>query len=370
MKRTCIRCERSSPANSLFCHDVDCPAERSPAILEAGDRVGDIEVLKSITSLRSATLYQALHQGQPVLMKVANPGPKHRDRLIREANFLRSLGTDKKNKKNSFPTLPRLRPPYTTTTLEQDAVGTTMLGRELLHYCLFDPVEGQALEDLLRHQPQWWVNHVGWLSIELATTINTLHLNGLYHFALTPASVLVRFDAKPSVPHIVLCDLGIASDGENIARDWYPDVVPIAYLAPELLSQGAETSRAGVQTDVYSLGLVLYEMLVGQPVFASPLASDAQVVDAVRRDERIRMSRVEDVSPVAEIALHAAATDVEQRPATAADVAEELTGVFGEVPVKKSRPAPSLNLVFVLGGTALIVAFLVTLAVALGAAQP
>jgi serine/threonine protein kinase len=329
--------------------------------------VGDIEVLKPITSLRSATVYEALQQRQPVLMKVAHPGPNHRDRLMREAEFLRSLSADKKNR---YPTLPRLRPPYVTTTLEQDAHGTIMLGRELLHYYLFDPVEGQALEDLLLHQPQWWVHHVGWLSIELATTINTLHLKGLYHFGLTPASVLVRIDAKPFAPHIVLCDLGIASSVENIARDWYPDFVPPAYLAPELLGSGAEAGRAGVHTDVYGLGLVLYEMLVGQPVFASVLASDAQVVQAVRRDQRVRMSRVEDVSPVAEIALRAAAAEVERRPATAADVAEELTGVFGEIPVKKSRPLPSLNLIIVLGGAALVMAFLVTLAVALGAAQP
>jgi serine/threonine protein kinase len=329
--------------------------------------VGDIEVVRPITTLRSATVYEALHQQQPVVMKVAHPGPHHRDRLIREAAFLRSIWTDKKNR---YPTLPRLRPPYATTTLEQDAFGTTMLGRELLHFCLFDPVEGQALDELLVQQPQWWVHHVGWLSIELATTMNTLHLKGLYHFGLTPASILVRFDTQPFAPHIVLCDLGIASNAEEIARDWYADFVPPAYLAPELLASGAEAARAGVHTDVYGLGLVLYEMLVGQPVFASALASDAQVVEAVRRDARVRMSRVEDVSPVAEIALRAAAADIALRPATAADVVEELIGLVGEVPVKKSRPGVSINLVFVLGGAALVMVFLVTLAVALSAGLP
>src|SRR5262249_30869512 len=151
------------------------------------------------------------HQDGPVLMKVAHPGASHRDRLMREAWFLRTLRTGKK--KERIPTLPRLLPPYATTTLEQDAYGTTMFGRELLHYYLFEPVEGgQALQDLLRHQPQWWIHHVGWLTIELASTINTLHLKGLYHFGLTPASVLVWFDSKPWVPHILLCDLGIAAD--------------------------------------------------------------------------------------------------------------------------------------------------------------
>jgi hypothetical protein len=82
------------------------------------------------------------------------------------------------------------------------------------------------------------------------------------------------------------------------------------------------------------------------------------------------MSRVEDVARVAEIALQAASADVSQRPATAADVAETLTVVFGEVPIKKSSPLPSLNLLFVLGGAALLTVFLVALAVALSAGQP
>ena len=46
MKVTCMRCDRSAATGTLFCHDRDCPAERSPALLEAGDRVGDIRKIK------------------------------------------------------------------------------------------------------------------------------------------------------------------------------------------------------------------------------------------------------------------------------------------------------------------------------------
>jgi serine/threonine protein kinase len=244
-----------------------------------------------------------------------------------------------------------------------------VLGTELLHYYLFDAVEGQSLDQLLLHQPQWWIHHVGWLSIELATTINTLHLHGQYHFGLTPASVVVWFDTKPSVPHILLCDLGIACSAADMEAGWYPGFVPPAYLAPELLGTGAEAARAGVQTDVYSLGLVLYEMLVGKPVFASALTNDLQAAEAVRRDQRVPMSRVEDVSPVAEIALRAAAARVEDRPATAADVVEDLTAVFGEIPKKKGGPLPSANAMLVFGGVALLIVFLVSLALVLSAGQ-
>jgi serine/threonine protein kinase len=309
-------------------------------------------------------VYEALQQQKPVFVKVAHPGASHRDRLIREARFLLSLRAKKGAR---YPTLPDLLPPYTTTTLEQDAFGTIGLGRELLHYYLFEPVEGQSLDQLLLQQPQWWVHHVGWLSIELAKTVNALHLNGLFHFGLTPASVLVRFGKKPFAPHIVLCDLGIASDAEGLARDWYTDFAPLEYLAPELLGASAEATAAGVQTDVYGLGLVLYEMLAGQPAFASAMPSHVRTVNAVSRGDRLPMSRVEDVSPVATIALRASSAIVAERPATAADVAEELLAVFGEMPEKRSSPLLPLNTLLVLGGTALLVVFLVTLAISLSA---
>src|SRR5205823_3381263 len=140
-----------------------------------------------------------------------------------------------------------------TTTLEHDAYGATMVGRELLYYALFDPIEGEALSDLLLQQPQWWVHHVGWLGIELATTINTLHVKGLVHLGLSPSSVLVRFDAKPFVPHLVLCDLGIASDAAHLGEDWYPDFVAPAYCAPELLGKNATPANVGIHSDVYGL---------------------------------------------------------------------------------------------------------------------
>ena len=79
------------------------------------------------------------------------------------------------------------------------------------------------------------------------------------------------------------------------------------------------------------------------------------------------MSRVEDVSPVATIALRASSASVADRPSTAADVAEELVSVFGKIPEKKSGPLLPLNTLLVLGGTAILVLFLVSLAISLNA---
>lgn len=49
MKQVCLLCERTSPGGDLFCQETYCPAEMSPTILDHGDMLGDIEIVKSVS---------------------------------------------------------------------------------------------------------------------------------------------------------------------------------------------------------------------------------------------------------------------------------------------------------------------------------
>ncbi|HLZ30974.1 MAG TPA: protein kinase [Chloroflexota bacterium] len=361
MKRACSRCERTSVPNSLFCPELDCPAELAPGLFEAGERLGDIEVVRTIVTTRCATLYEALQQGERVFLKVAAPGEFNTRRLQREARFLRTVRADRRRS----PVFPRLRAPYTSTTIKTDPFGMIVVEGELLYFYLIDPVEGESLQDLLLKQPQWWVNHVGWVAMQLATAINQMHLKDVYHLGLGPSSVLARFDSTPDVPRVVLWDLGVISDRANLAGDWYPEYVLPAYLAPELVGGADATISASVASDVHSLGVVLYEMLVGQPAFPYRLATEAQIRDAVARGRRVEMDRVEDVAAVANIAVRAAATDPGDRFRTAAEVVEELAAVVGPVPTKKKRGRPSGDFILVVIVAVIVAVLLIMVAIAM-----
>ena len=368
MKQACTLCERTALDYNLFCQETSCPAEMSPAVLDPGDTLGDIEVVRRIVGLRSATVYEAQRQQQRVLLKVAHPGTEHKERLKREALFLRGCQAEK----HPPATLPRLLPPYANTTLAQDAYGKTALGGHLLYYTLSEPFDGEPLRDLLLKTPQWWIHHVGWLMIELGATVNTLHRQGLFHFGLSPDCLLVRFDQEPHVPRLLLVDLGIASDKTALAQVWYPQFTLPAYTAPELVNgntgaagQRALPPAADYRTDVYGLGLILYEMLVGRPAFPYTLLTDVEAYTVVRRNQRVAMNRLEDVEKVAQIALQATDSDPARRLPHAAAFAEQLTTLFGDVPAKKRSPWPSVSTLLVIGGAVLIIAFLLALALAL-----
>lgn len=359
MKQVCLLCERTSPDSNLYCQETYCPAEMSPNILDYGEMMGDIEIVKPVIILRSAVLYEATHQKERVFLKVAHPGTENKERLKREAEFLKAIQLNKEQ--HEF--LPILRPPYANTTIEVDAYGKAMLKGHLLYFYMFDHVEGEPLRDILTKNPQLWVNHIGWLMISLGTAVSFLHSKGIYHYSMSPDIALVRFDDDPHVPRILLYDLGVVSDGQSLNAHWYPFAVAPAYTAPELLD--TRMIQPHPVTDVYGLGLTMYELLVGEPTYTFKLQSDTEVYKAVQRNWRVKMNRVEDVKNVANIALQAVDQKANHRQKDTTVLVEQLRAYFGDVPKPKKSRWPSLQTIFIVIGALLAVAFLITLAISL-----
>lgn len=363
MKQICLQCGRTSAGGDLFCQETYCPGEMSPTILDAGDWFGDIEIIKPVIVLRSCALYEASHQKRKVYLKVAHPGAENKERLKREAEFLQSLDARKQHQ----PTLPHLLPPYPGTTVAVDPYGKTMLRGHLLYFILFEYFEGEPLSDVLRRNPQLWIQHVGWIMLSLAVTINYLNAQGRYHFGLSPDSILVHFDEKPSVPRILLFDLGMASEKQHLALEFYPFAVPPAYMAPELVEAQPGQILPDYRTEVYGLGIVFYELLVGQPAFPFKLRSDNEVLQAVTHGKAVPMNRIEDVRSSAQIALQACNLDPTDRQKSAYELAQQLRSVFRDVPPPKRSARPSLNTLFLLVIALLIIVFLIVLVISLTA---
>ena len=362
MKQVCLLCDRTSPDNNLYCQETYCPAEMSPNILDYGEWMGDIEIVKPVMVLRTAVLYEATHNKETVFLKVAHPGEKNKERLKREAQFLQKIQVEDRQNEH----LPVLLPPYANTTVKDDAYGRAMLKGHLLYFFMFEHVDGEPLRDILTKNPQLWVNHVGWILISMGTAVDFIHANGIYHFGLSPDTVLVRFEessAKYDVPHILLFDLGVASDAQNFNYSWDSFFTPPAYTAPELIN--ARQARPSKATDVYGLGITLYELLVGEPAFTYKLHSDEEVVQAIVRNRRIRMNRVEDVKTIASIAVQATNPTVARRPQDVALLTHQLLTNFGTMPGPPKHRWPSRNTILIIVGSLLVVAFLLAIAFSL-----
>lgn len=350
MKQVCLTCSRAAPGGSLFCQELGCPAERAPAIFGYGSWLGDIALVRPVTVLRTAVLYEARQQQKRVLVSLAHPGAAHAKRLMREAALLRELGA-------AHACLPTLLPPYAGAALAREPFGRAMLGDELRHYAVFGYVEGEPLRALLHQHPQLWVNQIGWIVRDLAAAIAVLQSRGRIHCAISPESVLVRFDQQTGAPRVLLASMGLASSPERIAADWYRDAVAPAYTAPELAG-GAP--QAGYAADVYGLGLLLYELLIGRPTLPAGQHTDEELYRMAEQGQRALMTRTEDLAPIAAISTQATSPDPAARPANAAMLATQLAPFFPAPRPRRRRLGAEGVLLIVAGLLALI--FLVAVA--------
>ncbi len=130
-------------------------------------------------------------------------------------------------------------------------------------YIAMQLIEGKNLSEL---RGELSVEEMVRLLRDVARAIQAAHRSGLIHRDLKPANILVGTDdAGRRQPFVV--DFGLAQDQaeESLTRTGMISGTP-SYLSPEQ-AQGIALDR---RSDVYSLGIVLYELLAGQPPFVGP----------------------------------------------------------------------------------------------------
>jgi serine/threonine protein kinase len=257
VKRVCTVCQRISPDGNLWCQEPDCPSGDLPMIFDYGEWLGDIQVIRLLRILRSSAIYEAQREDEKVLLKVAHNG--YQDQMRREARILGDLSRNS----NYPPNLPVLLPAYRQADINQRPYGKTVFRDEAKYYEVFDYIEGEFLRDMLFKNPQPWYQHAAWMTISLANVIAFLHLKAnTLHLNLSPEVIYVRTDKK-GIPRPVLLDLGLLGDPGAVDPVWVHQYGMPAYTPPELIAQRVPTYAS----DVYGLGLVMYEMLAGSPAF-------------------------------------------------------------------------------------------------------
>ncbi|MBI3448909.1 MAG: protein kinase [Acidobacteria bacterium] len=184
------------------------------------------------------------------------------------------------------------------------------------HYLSMEYVDGEDLASLLRrigHLPQDKAIEV---SRQICAGLAAAHDRGVLHRDLKPANVMIDGRGK-----VRLTDFGLAGLAGGFKEGEIRAGTP-AYMAPEQL-EGREVSA---KSDIYALGLVLYEMFAG----THPYKADSVAEMARKREQATPgslSSRVKDLDPAVERAiLRCLEKDPKARPASAIAVAASLPG--------------------------------------------
>ena len=177
-------------------------------------------------------------------------------------------------------------------------------------------IDGEDLASLLRRIGRLPGDKAVEIARELCAGLAAAHEKGVLHRDLKPANVMIDGRGK-----VRLTDFGIAGITGTIDASELRHGTP-AFMAPEQWS-GKEVS---VQSDLYSLGLVLYELFTGRRAFQ---ADTPQELMRLHHDTTPRnpSSLVEDLDPAVErVILRCLEKDPSKRPRSALAVAASLPG--------------------------------------------
>ncbi len=325
MKRICTVCDRMTVDGNLWCLEPDCPAGNMPVIFDYGEWLGDIQVVRLLRVLRCSAVYEAQRNEEMMLLKVAHNGSQ--DQLRLEARIMAEM-----SKKGQHAMLPMLLPAYQQADIAQRPYGKTMFRGETKYYTVFEHAEGEFLHDLLLKNPQPWYQHAAWIAIQLADVIAAMHiLVKRLHLNLTPNTIFVRYD-KDGIPRPLVLDLGLMNEMGAINADWVEHYAEPAYTPPELVTGGPPPTQA---SDIYALGILLYEMLAGHPAFNYAQRRDDDVRRDVGHGIPVALERTDLAKEIHEIVQQAIHRTPDYRQQDVRVFAKQLRTLFGEVPPER-----------------------------------
>jgi serine/threonine-protein kinase len=227
----------------------------------------------------------------------------------------------------------RLAHPGLVTVYESGVSdGLAWIAMELVSGCW-------SLRDVLEEQvrrkefPEGYDREVARLVAEIAQAMEAAHANGVVHRDLKPQNILLTPEGRPKVGDFglarILGESGLSRSDERPGTDHY--------MSPEQV--GAKKAELDHRTDVFSLGVVLYELLTLQRPFQGDTTHQvhAQILSKDPPDPRTIRSRIP--RDLAVICLKALEKERRKRYATMADLAEDLKRFLADEPIAARSPS-------------------------------
>lgn len=197
-------------------------------------------------------------------------------------------------------------------------------------FLVYEFVSGPTLATALRESTPPPDQAAAWVA-RLAEALDYAHRLGVVHRDVKPSNVMIDGNGQP-----MLADFGLAlvTDAHTVLTQEGDVLGTPAYMPPE--QAAGHLADVGPQSDVYSLGALLYELLCGHPPFQGNLTS---ILDGVLHDEPPAPSRRRAGVPsdLETVCLKAMSKEPERRYATAAALADDLHRYLERRPVLARR---------------------------------
>lgn len=240
--------------------------------------------------------------GEPVALKflptALSSDPSRVQRLLEEVRVARQI---------SHPGVCRVYDVHTLSPAAQGEPPTVFLAMEF--------IDGEDLGSLLRRIGRLPRDKALEVARQVCAGIAAAHDMGVIHRDIKPSNIMIDGRGRARVT-----DFGLAGTLDRLSHE--PGAGTPAYMAPEQLNGHPATARS----DIYAIGLVLYELFTGRAAFKASSVAELRGLHATS-DAARPSTVVDDIDPVVErVILRCLEKDPAYRPATALSVSAALPG--------------------------------------------
>jgi serine/threonine-protein kinase len=215
--------------------------------------------------------------------------------------------------------------------------GTT---EEQQPYMVMEMLHGQSLGERLEHMPGLTLEELVRIAASTLRGLDAVHAAGITHKDIKPDNIFLHQEGNQTVPKIL--DFGISSlvhaDGQRTSAHTTKDGVFVGtpeYMSPEQCRGG---QAIDLRSDIYSMGVVLYEALVGKLPFESENTGDLIVAIVKSTPPSLDELRPDLPRSVAEVVRKAMALKPEQRFGSAGEMREALLTALDLGPTPSDMP--------------------------------
>ena len=249
----CGTCGTENPSGTKFCgncgSNIQNPQENDPDVRHLQDALrGKYVVQKPLGEGGFGRVFLAEHSGL---------GQKHVIKLL-SADSSRS--TDIRNRFfQEAQLIARLNHPNIVHIMDV----AEYLGRP---YYIMKYLNGGSLEDLLQKEKKLPTEKALEITSKILSALSEVHSKGIIHRDLKPNNILLDESGEP-----ILIDFGIArvEEGSKAKTGTGFSIGTPVYMSPEQL----DAKPISLTTDIYSMGIMLFELLTGKPPFEGSMSS-------------------------------------------------------------------------------------------------
>lgn len=205
-------------------------------------------------------------------------------------------------------------------------------------FIVMELVEGSTLRDLINEQAPLNIDNLFRYLNPVVSALAAAHQIGIIHRDIKPENILISHDGRVKV-----ADFGLAAGaviGQTLTAESSVVLGSVSYLSPEQVQRGVADARS----DIYALGIVIFEMLTGKKPYEGQTPIQIAYKHVNERIPNLREINSNIPQEVADLVYAATAPNPDDRPKDAQEFLSQLKGIEIQIDPKRRQLSLELDL--------------------------